>query len=77
MFCPDCGTWNRGMAVICVRCAHELPELADAPTEKPDEEMDLVRRATGTRYRIYRRVGSGGMAHVYRGATHRCSDVRS
>ncbi len=65
MFCPDCGTWNRGAAVICVRCAHELPELPDAPTEKPDEEMDLVRRATGGRYRIYRRVATGGMASVY------------
>jgi eukaryotic-like serine/threonine-protein kinase len=65
MFCPDCGTWNRGAAVICVRCAHELPELSDAPTEKPDEEMDLVRRATGGRYRIYRRLATGGMASVY------------
>ena len=65
MFCPDCGTWNRGAAVICVRCAHELPELPDAPQEKPDEEMDLVRRATGGRYRIYRRLATGGMASVY------------
>jgi len=65
VFCPDCGTWNRGAAVICVRCAHELPELPDAPQEKPDEEMDLVRRATGGRYRIYRRLATGGMASVY------------
>jgi len=65
MFCPDCGTWNRGAAVICVRCAHELPELADAPAEKPDEDLDALRRATGGRYRIYRRLATGGMASVY------------
>ena len=65
MFCPDCGTWNRGSAVICGRCSHELPELSDAPAEKPDEEMALLRRAAGGRYRIHRRLGSGGMATVY------------
>ena len=65
MFCPDCGTWNRGAAVICVRCAHELPELPDAPAEKPDDELDALRRATGGRYRIYRRLATGGMASVY------------
>ena len=65
MFCPDCGTWNRGSAVICARCSHELPEVSDAPTEKPDEEMDLLRRAAGGRYRIFRRLATGGMASVY------------
>jgi serine/threonine-protein kinase len=69
VFCPDCGTWNRAAAVQCVRCAGELPELPDAPTAKPDGELDLLRRATGARYRIHRRIGTGGMAHVY-GATH-------
>jgi serine/threonine protein kinase len=65
MFCPDCGTWNRGSAVICARCSHELPELSDAPADKPDEEMDLLRRAAGGRYRIFRRLATGGMASVY------------
>ena len=69
MFCPDCGTWNRAAAVQCVRCETELPELPDAPTAKPDGELDVLRRATGARYRIHRRIGTGGMAHVY-GATH-------
>jgi serine/threonine-protein kinase len=65
MFCPDCGTWNRNAAVTCTRCTGELPELPDAPTERPDEELDLLRRATGGRYRIYRRIATGGMASVY------------
>src|SRR6476661_10771805 len=65
MFCPDCGTWNRASAVICARCSHELPEVSDAPADKPDEEMDLLRRAAGGRYRIYRRLATGGMASVY------------
>ncbi len=65
MFCPDCGTWNRGGAASCVRCTAELPELPDAPREKPDEELDQLRRAAGGRYRIFRRLATGGMASVY------------
>ena len=69
MFCPDCGTWNRSAAVTCTRCNSTLPELPDAPREKPDAELDLLRRAIGGRYRIHRRIATGGMAHVY-GAKH-------
>jgi serine/threonine-protein kinase len=65
VFCPECGTWNRASAVQCVRCTAELPELPDAPLARPDGELDLLRRATGARYRIHRRIGTGGMAHVY------------
>jgi len=65
VFCPDCGTWNRASAVTCTRCSGELPELPDAPVDKPDPELDLLRRATGGRYRVYRRLATGGMASVY------------
>ena len=65
MFCPDCGTWNRARAVKCVRCTAELPEVSAAPLEQPDSELTNLRRAAGTRYRVLRRLGSGGMAHVY------------
>ena len=67
MFCPDCGTWNRTSAARCTRCDHVLPEVAGAPGEKPDEELTQLRRITGSRYRIVRRIGSGGMANVYSG----------
>ena len=67
MFCPECGTWNRAAAPKCVRCAAELPELEQPSGEKPDEETSNLRLATGSRYRIIRRLGSGGMAHVYYG----------
>src|SRR5690606_35680237 len=65
MFCPNCGTWNRARALTCVRCREGLPELRDAPSEPPDAETSALRRATGGRYRVLRRLGSGGMAHVY------------
>jgi serine/threonine protein kinase len=65
MFCPDCGTWNRASAPRCARCGSTLPEVPEAPSERPDEELDLLRRATGGRYRIQRRLGTGGMAQVY------------
>ncbi|HEX5830845.1 MAG TPA: serine/threonine-protein kinase [Gemmatimonadaceae bacterium] len=65
MFCPECGSWNRAYAVRCARCETELPELAGEAGERPDEEIGALRRATGRRYRILRRLGGGGMAHVY------------
>ena len=65
MFCPSCGTWNRTAAIACSRCKAALPELRERPTEQPDAELSGVRRATGGRYRVVRRMGSGGMAHVY------------
>ena len=65
MFCPECGTWNRTRAVRCTRCTSELPELPGAPRERPDEELTALRRLTGSRYRVLRRLGSGGMANVY------------
>src|ERR687885_1710044 len=67
MFCPDCGTWNRAMAAECARCGSVLPDLAATPLEQPDEEISLVRRALGGRYRVIRRLGGGGMASVYFG----------
>ena len=66
MFCPDCGTWNRALAASCSRCSAALPEVAGQPAEKPDEEISALRRATGTRYRIIKRLGGGGMATVFR-----------
>ena len=66
MFCPECGTWNRALAASCSRCSSALPDVAGPPTEKPDEEITALRRATGTRYRILKRVGGGGMATVFR-----------
>jgi eukaryotic-like serine/threonine-protein kinase len=66
VFCPECGTWNRALAAACSRCAVALPEVAGPPTEKPDEEITALRRATGTRYRILKRLGGGGMATVFR-----------
>ena len=65
MFCPDCGTWNRTSAARCTRCDAALPELVTPPAERPDDEVRALRAATGGRYRILRRIGSGGMAHVY------------
>lgn len=65
MFCPSCGTWNRSGAVACLRCKGDLPDLRELPAEPPDPETSLLRRATGGRYRVLRRMGSGGMAHVY------------
>jgi serine/threonine protein kinase len=66
MFCPDCGTWNRALAATCSRCGNGLPDVTGAPLEKPDDEITALRRATGNRYRILRRLGGGGMATVFR-----------
>jgi serine/threonine-protein kinase len=65
MFCPDCGTWNRTSSSGCQRCGETLPALERGPFERPDEEITRLRRATGNRYRVIRRLGGGGMADVY------------
>jgi len=66
VFCPECGTWNRAHAAACSRCTSVLPVIGGTPQEKPDEAISALRRATGSRYRILRRLGGGGMATVYR-----------
>jgi serine/threonine-protein kinase len=65
MFCPDCGSWNRAAALECSRCLIALPELAAPVADRPDPEIGALRKATGNRYRVLRRLGSGGMATVY------------
>jgi serine/threonine-protein kinase len=42
-----------------------LPDVVSAPFEQPDAEISKLRRATGSRYRVIRRLGGGGMADVY------------
>jgi serine/threonine-protein kinase len=49
-----------------MRCSDALPKLASGPAEQPNGEIGSLRRATGNRYRVLRRIGGGGMAHVYR-----------
>jgi serine/threonine protein kinase len=65
VFCPECGTWNRGTAAACSRCRTNLPAAVKAATERPDEEITQLRHSTGSRYRVLRRLGGGGMASVY------------
>jgi len=64
VFCPECGTWNRGAGTTCVRCAAALPDVPTRP-DVPDALITALRQATGNRYRVLRRIGSGGMADVY------------
>jgi serine/threonine-protein kinase len=42
-----------------------LPSIPGGAAEPPDPELTKLRRLTGNRYRILRRLGSGGMAQVY------------
>ena len=65
MFCPECGTWNRAAAARCTRCGVPLPDVSAPPIDIPDEELRELRVATGNRYTVVKRLGSGGMAHVY------------
>ena len=65
MFCPECGTWNRSTAAACSRCKANLPDVGNQTAEKPDEEISQLRQTTGSRYRVIRRLGGGGMASVY------------
>lgn len=69
MFCPECGTWNRSATRACLQCGVTLPEL-QAAVDAPDHLITSLRHATGHRYRIVRRIGSGGMADVYEARHH-------
>jgi serine/threonine-protein kinase len=42
-----------------------LPDVSAPPLDVPDDELRELRQATGNRYTIVKRLGSGGMAHVY------------
>lgn len=65
MFCPTCGVWNRSGAGSCHACEEVLPVVSAAPLAPPDAYVTALRQATGNRYVILKRLGSGGMADVY------------
>ncbi len=65
MFCPDCGSWNRGSAARCLRCSELLPVLTNRSAQPPDPAITALRHVTGGRYSVMHRVGEGGMANVY------------
>jgi len=65
MFCPDCGSWNRGTAGRCVRCGAPLPAISNRADSQPDPAVTQLRSVLGARYRVMHRVGDGGMANVY------------
>ncbi|MFY7950097.1 MAG: hypothetical protein ACOVRP_12860, partial [Gemmatimonas sp.] len=39
--------------------------MSAPPLDIPDEALRELRTATGNRYTVVKRLGSGGMAHVY------------
>src|SRR3982074_126628 len=65
MFCPDCGSWNRGEAARCVRCGIRMPDSSDKRQAPPDPSGTPLGQVPGGRYTIMHRVGEGGMASVY------------
>ncbi len=67
MFCPDCGSWNRGSAGRCVRCGIPLPSVTQREQAQPDPAVTQLRSVLGARYRVMHRVGEGGMANVFYG----------
>ena len=65
MFCPDCGSWNRGNAGRCIRCGAPLPAISQREEAQPDLAVTQLRSVLGARYKVKHRVGDGGMANVY------------
>ena len=49
-----------------VAAATRCPRSRARAVRAPDDEITRLRRATGSRYRILRRLGGGGMADVFR-----------
>lgn len=64
MFCPGCGSWNRGAAARCIRCDEVLPDIVTRG-KQPDLDLVALRHVVGGRYSVSHRLGDGGMATVY------------
>ena len=64
MFCPSCGSWNRGAAAVCLRCDVQLPAVPSRD-QPPDLDITSLRHVIGGRYSVSHRIGDGGMATVY------------
>jgi serine/threonine-protein kinase len=64
VFCPGCGSWNRGSAARCTRCESALP-AGTTHEERPDADITSLRHVIGGRYSVSHRIGDGGMATVY------------
>jgi serine/threonine-protein kinase len=64
MFCPACGSWNRGAAARCLHCDETLPDI-ETSGKQPDLDIAALRHVIGGRYSVSHRLGDGGMATVY------------
>ncbi len=65
MYCPSCGAWNRSGQGACSACAAALPAGVVTAAEPSDAHVNALRQATGNRYHVVSRLGTGGMADVY------------
>ncbi len=70
MFCSRCGTEVDNQAKFCPSCGLDLatttPLAAVQPEKTEDSEIDAVREALQDEWEIYRELGRGGMAIVFK-----------
>src|ERR1700722_3407362 len=66
MNCPHCNTINADSAESCDRCGTPMPGMDAVTMEVVDVSALAIGSDFGTRYRIEKLLGAGGMGRVYK-----------
>ncbi len=67
MYCPGCGNPLKPDSVYCSSCGASAPVTRMETITPVDPRIAAIEKALGYKYKVLRKIGSGGFADVYLG----------
>jgi len=67
MYCPGCGNPLKPESIYCEKCGISAPVTRMETIAPVDARIAAIEKALGYKYKVLRKIGSGGFADVYLG----------